>query len=124
MNSWEALGLTPPNQSAPLLQAPDYGTNPWASLTDQANASLQASQGAQAQLPGIQSRVNALSGQAQSLAKPDPYPSFPNSSGIGSQIPYPTAPSAPEQAGPTPMDPNASSRGFNPWSLTGEALSL
>ena len=90
----------------------ENGSNPYTSVTNQDQQNLDAANSAFGALPGqlnsmfagFQSKLDAL------------YQSFQNESGLGSGIPY----GQQQQAQP---DPSASSHGFNPWSLRGEALS-
>jgi len=105
--------LTPEQQAAgymPFMNVPDYGTNPWSGMVAEANGNVNSANNAAAGIPGMQqnaqSQMNAMNAYAQSTQ----YPAMENDYGLGSQ---PQAAKA---------DPGATSRGFNPWSLQGEAL--
>lgn len=103
---------------------PDYGPNPWAGQVqgDSAYASQQTAQSQQALGAAQQTMTNYSNATA-------PYPTYPNSAGVGSQNAFGSAP--PQAASPAPATPTISgdgmlgtttSSGFNPWSLKGEAL--
>lgn len=110
---------------APLTQS-DYGANPWASTPGETEAiQTQVNQGTQ----NVQNMATAGANYAQQSA---PYPSYPNSAGLGSQNAFgapavqvdatnAASSSAVSAASATPTD--SGSRGFNPWSLRGEAMS-
>jgi hypothetical protein len=51
------------------------------------------------------------------------YPSFPNSLGLGSQVPFNNPPSPGYQGGQVINQPMLGGAAFNPWSLQGEAMS-
>lgn len=101
----------------------DYGTNPW--QVDDVTGQMQA---------GTQNLQN-MGAAAQNYSNASsPYPTLPNSAGLGSQNAFQPpqssnvgAPSlqANPQTGGSPLytPPDAGSRGFNPWSLQGEAMS-
>lgn len=106
-----------------MLPVPTMGTNPW-TVSD---TSAQVTQGQKA-LQGMTTQSNQYA--AQSAA----YPTFQNSMGLGSQTAFPATPAAEGPALQTnvmgPQQPslpapayNQGSSGFNPWSLSGEALS-
>lgn len=100
------------------MQVPDYGTNPWSPLVAGQNANVQAANGAQAQLPKL---GQDLGGQIQNLnnyANSTAYPATPNAFGLGAPL-MPMQQDSSQGKG----DPSDTSRGFNPWSLQGEALS-
>lgn len=99
----------------PMLEAPEVGPNPWTALAQQSEST------ALERMPQLQASMD----QAQSqISQFNSYPTFPNPMGLGSQNPLstPQAPQAP-QAPSAKAEPSATSRSFNPWSLTGEALS-
>lgn len=94
--------------------------NPYSAAVSDASAQLgstvaaaqtQTQQAQQAQADGTQAmnQYGAATG----------YPSYPNQAGLGTQVPF--APQPPTSPTTTSGDPGATSRGFNPWSLTGEA---
>lgn len=76
------------------------------------NAASQGAQTGQQNISGMQNAINAQS-----------YPSFPNSMGLGTQTGYGTMPTqAPPMQPQNQIVPDMTSRGFNPWSLQGEAM--
>lgn len=86
----------------PEFQDPGFNLGNPADYQRQAqNFSMAASQG--------QGQIDALS----------QYPTFANPFGIGSQQPF-GQPVAPDKSATT-ANPSAANRGFNPWSLVGEA---
>lgn len=116
----------------PYLGQPQYGANPWENVTNQSLGYYnQANTTASTQIPNLQNSIYNTQNQMQAYGGSSAYPTFPNSSGIGSQNPS-------SGVSPMPVDnslmaanpqsqqqaqPVSGSRGFNPWSLTGEALS-
>lgn len=95
---------------------PNYGSNPWSSQAGSQQNQYMASASAAA-MPNQGQGYQNLQTQLQQYQSQ--YPSFPNSMGLGSQVPYQST-AQPQQA---PLEPTNTSRGFNPWSLQGEALS-
>jgi hypothetical protein len=107
------------------MAVPDYGPNPWAQATTDANNQLQNSSYQSAiGIPQGQWNIQNQQGQMDSFAKSSGvgYPTFPNSAGIGSQVPF-AAPQQQQQPAQSPITADSGSRGFTPWSLSGEALS-
>lgn len=110
------------------MAVPNYGPNPWQGMipgdSQAATAGLQqGQQNLQSMGQGMTSYANTSGGA---------YPTFPNSAGLGSQdggnssvqaaqAPA-AAPSAPAPDFSTALS-DASSRGGNPWSFKGEAMS-
>lgn len=86
----------------------DYGQNPW----QVEDFSHQIDQG-QKNMQGMQGKMDQFA-QASS-----PYPSFPNSAGLGSQNAY----SQGGQSGSVIAPPTSGTTTVNPWSFQGEALS-
>lgn len=90
------------------------GDNPWAEITNQSLSNLNTSLAAQASIPEAEYKMQA---------KASSYPAMTNTYGIGMNQATP----APSYQPPTQIkpqtQPDASSRGYNPWSLQGEALS-
>lgn len=84
------------------MATPSYGANPWG-ITPQSQIDQGMTQ-SQNNLQGMGSKLNSL------------YPTYSNSMGLGSGNFGQGS-----QQNPTPAADN--SRGLNPWSLSGEALS-
>lgn len=106
--------LTPQQQAAgylPLMETPDFGQNPWSGMVGEANQNLNQANNAAANIPGMQQNTQAQINSMNAYANSTQYPAMQNDYGLGSQ------PQAAAKA-----DPGATSRGFNPWSLQGEAL--
>jgi hypothetical protein len=105
---------------APLQQR--EWKNPWMDV-----ASSDATM-AQEGIQQGQGKIESMQGQLESYQQQSgAYPSFPNSGGFGSQNPFA---GTPEEQGKPSMNvpsqnssplPDSGSRGFNPWSLEGEA---
>lgn len=104
---------------------PDYGPNPWSGMIPGDSQAAQT---------GVQQGLQNLQGQAQGMTDyanlTSPYPTFPNSAGLGSQSAFGqvSQASAPPMAAPQSSDvasalSESSSRGGNPWSFKGEAMS-
>lgn len=100
----------------PYYQLPDYGTNPWSDITQQSlsgfnsanNAYLTQTPQIQSNITNQQNNMNAFSQATQA------YPTIPATPAPAPQM---------QQTNQSNSDPSATSRLFNPWSLTGEALS-
>lgn len=139
LNSWGALqgqfdaaGSGPPQiNTAPTyasngmmgtFQVPQY-QNPYNDLISQAQGMIGADSGMAFQgMNQAQNNISQISQQANQ------YPTYQNQAGVGNQMVGVSAGMAPQVPG-TGMgnnqntNPNNTSNGFNPWSLTGEALS-
>lgn len=116
-----------PGQNGYLDALPQQNyTNPWAGVGEQDQAYATAQQGqSQQNMNNMQQTYNNYAGQTA------PYPTFPNSAGLGSQNAY--AQPQPEispmitpslggsQNTDSNLNTNTSLRGANPWSLSGEA---
>lgn len=109
----------PPKLSAPPTHAPTYQAPPEAVEHDGAvpppgiladPTALNTANQAQSQLPGL---INKVGSQIMGAISSQQYPSYQNSMGLGSQQPF----------GKAQAESGATSRGFNPWSLVGEANS-
>lgn len=133
-NSWGALSTAANSMTDSPSQVngyTQYGANPYSELLSQGQSLLgsdtkQASSMAQ---QGNQNLMNQMQSYGQYAQNTEAYPSYPNAAGAGSQnmgVPqYTQSPmigSGQEGAGVNQNLTN-SSQGFNPWSLTGEALS-
>lgn len=104
---------------APLPQ--QNWENPWAGI-----ASADSATAATGVPEGMQNLQGMQDASAQYSQMSAPYPSFPNSAGLGSQNAFSAAPPTPAFA-PSPGVHGGSefsppvSQGFNPWSLSGES---
>lgn len=101
----------------PPVPVPTQEGNPWTNVASSYEQSAgSAANTAATRIPEMQANVQNMQSQ---------YPTFPNQFGIGSQQPFSLGASPPTtQPAPTsPSTPDAGNRGFNPWSLTGEANS-
>lgn len=85
----------------------DVGPSPWDEALKQSQQNMQTAQKASLQIPQLQQNLQ------QSI---NSYPAFENEFGLGGP---PIGGQARQSAQPTP---SVASRGFNPWSLQGEAL--
>lgn len=123
--------------------------NPWGSPNPYLGGLASANQNAVTQTPGLQQNMSQLQNKISSLGGQDSgngmatnnsYPAYANSYGLGTQVNQ-TSQAAPQNAAPAPTQAtpgaasspdylmqalnataqNVASRGFNPWSLTGEA---
>jgi hypothetical protein len=109
------------NGYLPALPTP-VNSNPWsgAAATDAAQIPGQVQSGMQG-LAGMQGQMQQY-GQMSGA-----YPTYPNQGGFGSQDAFGSSQGGSQAiaAGPAqesaPAAPMAADRGFNPWSLTGEA---
>lgn len=106
----KAPGLS---QGTEAVERPHEFT-PWSGMAERTPNPMQptglnAANNAAAGIPGALAGLNQQMSDFQS--KLASYPSFPNQLGLGSQNPFGQA------------EPGATSRGFNPWSLMGEANS-
>ena len=105
-----------------FLPTPDYGTNPWTSVSQGQQGNFNTAQNAAAtMIPGLQNQIQSQMQAYQQTINANAYPSFPNAAGLGTQTGYGSAPAQnsnqqSQSEGPAP-------RGLNPWSLQGEALS-
>lgn len=121
-SGYEPISFSQPKPNAngylPLVDVPSQAGNPWSSPLGQQEAMLSRAVGFQAMIPNYQASLDQQMSAMNGYALSTQYPSYPNEFGLGSQTPF-GAPSTPTQ----PANPSASSRGFNPWSLMGEALS-
>lgn len=98
-----------------MLGAQNY-QNPFSGIDVDASTA-QAQQGSQAYGSSIAQDQTSLAGmQNQSNS----YPTFANAYGVGSQQPFGTPASSTDKSALT-ANPSAANRGFNPWSLVGEA---
>lgn len=119
-------GKKPDTPAAPMPQAPGYvgQQNPYASTNPNAQAPINTAP---------QQNYNYSTGQYDPSSASS-YPTYPNDAGVGSQAPFsgstqtPTTPMAGSSSNPGYLAqsinvqvPDTSSRGFNPWSLTGES---
>lgn len=104
------------------FQVPNY-QNPYTDLIGQAQGMI----GQDSNL--AMSGINRAQGNISQLAmQGNNYPTYPNGAGVGNQMVGVSAGSAPQVPGTgfgtnSNSTPNETSHGFNPWSLTGEALS-
>lgn len=96
-----------------MLEIPDYGPNPWSGMAQGAQGDANTASAAAAGIPGAQQNIAQSASDMQAYAQSTSYPTMPNDYNLGSQ----------NSGGSQSSDPGASSRGFNPWSLKGEALS-
>ena len=137
-NSWEALAKQS-NQQPSTAQSydlsPQYDPNGYMAqfaTPDQQNpySGLSAQGG---QMAGLDSRAaqnpqSSLNAQSQNYAQyaEQSYPSYPNAAGAGNQMAAQNVPQVPGtgvQGNGTQAQPTYASQSFNPWSLTGEAMS-
>lgn len=93
---------------------PNYGSNPWSAMAENQQGFVNSAQNATAGLGDRQMALQGQIGQFQQMQAQGAYPTFPNAYGIGSQQPVQSE----EKQTATPL---ISDRGFNPYSLTGEA---
>ncbi len=103
-------------------------TNPWAVTSDTKNPYLagfdSATDSALSGIPQVQKNIEGMQGQMNSQ-----YPTYPNPYGIGSGSSQGDTGAVPGTASnpnyltkPVSVTvPDSASRGFNPWSLTGES---
>ena len=100
-------------------------TNPWAAPDPYAQAISQATGNINNAYAGMDQSQMALQGlQNQQSQMTEGYPAMSNAYGLGQQVdPMAGAASNPDYAtNPITVPvPDTASRGFNPWSLTGEA---
>lgn len=92
-------------------------SNAQGALTGQENSAMSAYTGAQSAAPGAQMQMSQQQGALNNYAGID-YPAM-SSSGASPSPQQNAAYAAPSQQ----AQPDSSSRGFNPWSLQGEANS-
>lgn len=109
--------------TTPVAPTPvDPSTNPWNSMLSSDTQASNSIQATNAQTMGVMdSQIGAYGGTPSSTST---YPTMTNSYGLGtSSAPVVGSASNPSFNGqPITVDvPDTSSRGFNPWSLTGEA---
>lgn len=116
LGTTQGVGVERPSSNTPTLQSngsTTWESNPWAGMAERDHdppptTNLDTANNAASQIPSL---MNGLSDKMNSLqSQLSAYPTFPNPSGIGSQN-YGQA------------QPDSASRGFNPWSLMGEANS-
>lgn len=111
--------------STPVAPTPvDPSQNPYSQMLNTDGPAGQAIQNANAQsTSAIDSQINAYGGTPADGGGNPAYPTMANSYGLGTSAPIPGSASNPA-FGSQPITvsvPDTSSRGFNPWSLTGEA---
>ena len=142
INTWDQLQQASQNtQSTPgdLTFTPQYnsqgyqanyaynpGANPWDSILSQGqNMAGQDQQLSQNQMNLSQQNLQSQMQQASQFGSQ--YPSYPNAAGAGNQqagqMQAPPMEGAGSQGLGSTQYPDPTSRGFNPWSLTGEAMS-
>ena len=110
-----------PNGYLNFVPTPDYGTNPWTSVSQAQQGNYNTAQNAAAtQIPGMQNQLQSQVDAYNQAINANAYPSFPNAGGLGTQAGYGTAQ---PQTSDSNSQPGTRPRGLNPWSLQGEALS-
>lgn len=111
MNPWDNVGNQPlyNNQGFVNGLGPQIQQNTQNAYSDSAYAQSQQSVGQQ-NLSNLQNQQQSIQGMDSS------YPAMANSYGLGTQ------PASTSQVNPNQSGVADTSRGFNPWSLSGEAM--
>lgn len=108
----------------------NFGSNPWdTQLSGDMNAQASLNQNAQMNATNLTNQATAMGASTapgMTTSNGSNYPAMSNSYGLGSSINSPTMPvgNSGNNYAQNPINismPDSSSRGFNPWSLTGES---
>ncbi len=103
------------------LPVPQYGENPWTLYSQQSQSAVNKANNASSTLNEDSMQLQQQMQDYNQYADQSAYPTMPNDYGLGTQAGAPATGNynTTSEKG----DPGATSRGFNPWSLQGEALS-